>query len=515
MWHDSCVVRLASLLILFASPSLLLAPAADAPAPEVAGEGSYDLDAAKADVQVILEDRGKAYLDARARLENNPKLAGEAVVARLEAVPAPSPEQRDRLLNVLGALRQPEHVAMFGEQLRGAMIHDRPTELWVQLLRQQGAAATPVLIDLVGDKKLSNTQRGELLELLVELTDPQRLGELMAMVGRGSSELQDTLRRALIRRARARRSDRMAIARGLDASLDAGDGETSRLAQLLILRAACCDADEAFVARLEGLASDAAAPFAIRVAAIDGLDRTEQGADVLEAVAREGASAALAGEQAAEILVTLALDGLPAERASALATEFALTAAEAPRLAELGYRHAKLTGDHSWLSQSQTHAWPEVRKQALARVAEAEGASCDKGTQRSLADIAGPRSKGGDKDARVGRAAVAALGRCGDAEAFKLLRELLEDTAVDVTQRAAAAKALAQHDPSGADHVAQLLLEGRYPDMARELVSALGHAAEPSETVRQALCRTSEANPMVASTAHASLSKLFPGVGCE
>lgn len=510
------MLRLASLLsALVFSPLLLAAPGADTPGLDAASEAadSYDLDAAHADLDVILVDRGKAYLDARARLEDHPELAGQAVIARLEAVPAPGPKQRDRLLNVLGALRLPEHVALFGEQLRAAMVHERPTELWVQLLRQQGPAATPVLIELVGDKSLTNAQRGELLELLVEVTGPDRLGDLMAMVGRGSVELQDILRRAVIRRARARRSDRVAIAQGLDAGLDAGDEDSGRLAQLLILRAACCDVDEGFVARLEGLAGDPAAPFAVRVAAIDGLDRLEQGAAVLESIVRSQVGDALAGGQAAEILVSLALAGLPDASASTLVDEFGFTAAEAPRLAELGYRYAALAPDHGWLSDSQTHAWPGVRKQALARVAES--GACDKSTRRALAGIAGPVSKGGDEDARVGRAAVGALGRCGDPEAFKLLRELLEDTGVDVTQRAAAARALVEHDPSGADHVAELLLTGRYPDLARELVSALGHATAPSELVRDALCRTSQANPMVASTAHASLSKLFPGIGCE
>ena len=132
-----------------------------------------------------------------------------------------------------------------------------------------------------------------------------------------------------------------------------------------------------------------------------------------------------------------------------------------------------------------------------------------------MGELAGPISSGGEKDARVGRAAVGAIGRCGDEAAFKLLRELLEDTAVDITQRAEAARQIAEHDPVGADFVADLLLSNAYPDLARELVVALGHAAEPNETVRDALCRVGRANPMVASTAHESLSKLFPGEGCE
>ncbi|HLT39393.1 MAG TPA: HEAT repeat domain-containing protein, partial [Enhygromyxa sp.] len=154
-----------------------------------------------------------------------------------------------------------------------------------------------------------------------------------------------------------------------------------------------------------------------------------------------------------------------------------------------------------------------VRRAALTRVAES--GSCEKQLVRSLARIAGPVSGGGDEDARVGRAAVGALGRCGDPLAFKSLRELLDDTGVDITQRAEAARQLAEHDPTGADYVAELLLDGRFPDLTRELALALGHASEPSEVVHEALCRVARANPMVASTAHESLSRVFPGESSE
>lgn len=474
---------------------------------------TYTLEQAKADVEIILVDRGKDYLDARARLEEHPEFAAQAVVARLEAVPAPGPEKRDRLLNVLAALKQPEHVSMFGEQLRIAMVQGRPIELWMQLLRKQGAAATGVLIDLVGDRELSNEQRSLLLEALVELSSRDSLSELMAMVGRGSSELQDTLRRALIRRSKADADDGKAIAAGIDEDLDTDASDEARFAQLLILRAACCEVDSNFSSRLETLAADTAAPFQVRVAAIDGLGRLGLGADVLAAVVREQAQAALAGSQPGEVLLSLALEAMPADAASGLAAEFNLTGAEAPRLAELGYRLVALSPDHAWLEPSQTHAWPEVRRAALSRVAES--GACEKQTVRELARIAGPVSGGGDTDARVGRAAVGALGRCGDSLAFKTLRELLDDTGVDVTQRAEAARQLAEHDPAGADYVAELLLDGRFPDLARELALALGHAPNPSESVRDALCRTGRANPMVASTAHQSLDRLFPGQGCE
>lgn len=510
MRHDDRVLRLVLLAPLFAPPVAQTppqTPVATAPA------DTYDLAAAQADVETILVDRGKAYLDARARLESHAALAAEAVVARLDGTPPPGPGKRDRLLNVLASLGRPEDLAMFGEQLRRAMQQDRPTELWMQLLRKQGPAATDVLIGLVGDRELKNEQRAMLLEMLVELTSRERLVELMAMVGRGADELQDTLRRVLIRRARGSAEDRSAIASGIDGAMAKDAPDEARFAQLLILRAACCDVDEAFGQRLEALAGSEDAAFAVRVAAIDGLARHGLGATVLESLVRAHTKAALGGSQADEILVALALEAIPAERAGTLVAEFDLTTAEAPRLAQLGWRFAKLAVDHGWLAQSQTHAWPEVRKAALTRVAE--GGTCSKDTLKTLTEIAGPISEGGEKDARVGRAAVGALGRCGGEAAFVRLRELLEDTAVDVTQRAEAARQLAERDPKGADYVAELLLDNAYPDLARELVSALGHTAEPSETVRDALCRVGRANPMVASTAHESLSKLFPGEGCE
>ena len=498
-------------LLLFAPPT----PTATAPGPATAEApaADYTLEQAKADVEVVLVDRGRAYLDARARLEDHPELAAEAVIARLEGVPAPGPEKRDRLLNVLAALGRPEFVDLFAEQLRAAMLQDRPIELWMQLLRRQGAVATQALIKLVGDRELSNEQRGLLLDTLVELTDRESLSELLVMVGRGSTELQHILRRALIRRSRANAGDSSAIAAGLDAHLDASGDDEARFAQLLIVRAACCAVDPGFEARLEALAGDPAAPFMVRVAAIDGLGRLGLGEAVLAGIAREQASAAMAGTQTSEILLTLAVEALPAGSAAGLSDELGLTAAEAPRLAELGYRLGSLGSDYAWLASSQTHVWPEVRRAALARVGEA--GPCDKAITRQLGTIAGPVSGGGEEDARVGRAAVGALGRCGDELAFKLLRELLEDTGVDVSQRAEAARQLAEHDARGADHVAELLLDGRFPDLARELALALGHAPAPSETVRDALCRVARANPMVAATAHQSLAKLFPGEGCE
>lgn len=511
-----------ALTLIFAPPSQPAdanaeAPAASAQDGPAAAEDGYTVEQARADVELILVDRGKDYLAARGRLEEHPTQAAAAVLERLEAVPAPGPDQRNRLLNVLAVLGQAEHVEMFGEQLRNAMIHKRPTELWLQLLRKQGAAATATLIELVGDRELSNEDRGDLLDLLVELTAREGLGELMAMVGRGSEDLQDRLRRALIRRSRHDDEDSQAIATGIDEDLDEDvateDPKTSgRIAQLLILRAACCTPDELFSARLEQLAGDESSPFEVRVAAIDGLRRLGIGQPVLETIIRAQAQAALQGAQAAEVLVSLALEALPESSAEALSSELGLVDAPAPRLAALGYRFAKLEGD--WLAHSQEHPWPEVRKAALDRVA-AKQAGCDKTRTRELADIAGPVSAGGDDDARVGRAAVAALGRCADEPAFKALRALVEDTGVDITQRAEAARQLVLHDPEGPDYAADLLVDGRYLDLARELADALGSSPTPTDKVRDALCRASAGNPMVASTAHDSFTRLFPGQRCE
>src|SRR5690606_22336041 len=134
--------------------------------------------------------------------------------------------------------------------------------------------------------------------------------------------------------------------------------------------------DSTFSARLEALVVDPAAPFQVRVAAIDSLGRLGLGDVALAGVIHEQSQAALAGSQAGEILVALALEALPTPAAATLASELELLDADAPRLAELGYRFANLSGDHAWLDRSQTHAWPEVRKAALVRVAEA--GSCEK-----------------------------------------------------------------------------------------------------------------------------------------
>lgn len=508
-WHDDLVLgSLVSFL-------LLGPPVAGAPTPSdaVPLADAYGAEQAAADVELVLHDRGKGYLDARARLEEHPAEAAPAVIARLEGVPAPGPEQRDRLLFVLAALEQPEHASLFGEQLRSALIGKRSTEIWLQLLRRQGEAATDVLIGLVGDRELDNVARGELLELLVELAPRERLGELMAMVGRGSSELQDYLRRAVVRRAKQADADASAIAAGIDDDLDTDAGEPERHAKLLILRAACCTADDAFRARLERLVGDEQAAFEVRVAAIDGLGRLALGELALRELVEAEAAAALAGEQAAELLVTLALEALPAALGRELVEPLDLLRADAPRLAALGYQLAPLADDHAWLAASLEHAWPEVRKAALDRV---EG-RCDKTTIKRLYAAAGPHSKSGDRDARVGRAAVVALGRCSehDAGVFALLGKLLDDGGVEVSQRAEAARQLVLRDPKGPDEVAAALVDGAHTELGRELASALAKSPEPSDAVADALCRAAQGNPMVASTAQQSFEALFPGESCE
>jgi len=496
-----------------------LAPPAS-PAPEAAGSAQadgYGPEQARADIELILVDRGRAYLDARARLEDHPGSAATAVVARLEAVPAPGPDQRDRLLNVLAALQRPEHVGLFGEQLRLAMIQDRPTQLWLSLLRRQGDAAGPVLLELVGDRELGDEQRGAVLDVLVDVSGSERLTELLAMVGHGAGALQDRLRRALIRRAHSSTKDEQTIAAGLDAGLERTP-EPARTAQLLILRAACCEPEPEFRRRIAGLIADPEAPFQVRVAAIDGLSRLGGGEGELEAVVRSQAADALKGKQAAEVLLALALAALPEDQGAELAVDLELHTAAAPRLASLAYRYGH-PGGAQWLEDSQTHLWPEVRKAALERVAYRGPAqstvTCDRALVRRLGTIGGPVSDGGEADARVGRSAVAALGRCGTEAAFAALRSLVHDTGIDLSQRGEAGKQLVLHDPAGPADVAEMLLDARFSDLARDLASALARAPEPTPEIRDALCRAAAGNPMVASTAHESFTALFPGQRCE
>jgi hypothetical protein len=502
-----------SILVLASLLSGLAPAASEAVDPQSqADPAAYDEATAQTDVHTILDGRGRVYLDARARLEEHPALAAQAVVDRLQAVPAPGPSQRQRLLSVLSALHRPEHVGIFAEQLRGAMLDEKPTDIWKGLLLDQGSAAVPALFELVADRELTMEQRGELLDALLDRLPRERFPEMTAQISSGSSVLQDHLRRGLIRRAKADSADGEAIVAALLEEMSRAEADGGRLAAVVVFLAACGADGEHLVTQLGTLATNESKPFVARAAAVHALGRTDRGAAALEQVARHHATPTARRVQASELLAWLALEAMDPTQARAIATDLELHEAESPRLASLAYGLVELSPDHLWLPASQEHPWPQVRRAALQRV---EG-ECTRKTVQSLARIAGPPPRGGAKDVLVGRAAVSALGRCGDEDALDALADILANRSLESPLRANAARQLIEHDvPGGADLIAKLLARGNFPEISRELAETLAHAPKPTKFVWEALCLSLEGeDPRVVPAARASFRKLYPEGTC-
>ncbi|MCA9718642.1 MAG: hypothetical protein KC468_28495, partial [Myxococcales bacterium] len=209
-------------------PAVSTAPAsADAPTPAQdtsTAAPTYSAEQARADLDALVNGRGREYLEARARLEANAAVSAPLVLERLSAVPAPGPGERGRLLALLGTFKRPEDLALFADQLRQlARRRDADLaaiELWRRLLREQGGAATAALSELVADKEIHEDIRAQLLTDLVEAYPSERLDELVALLGLGQTLLRRELQRALSRRARARPDDRPRVADAVDARLD-------------------------------------------------------------------------------------------------------------------------------------------------------------------------------------------------------------------------------------------------------------------------------------------------------
>ena len=146
----------------------LLAPAKALPPPSTAAPttspvAAYGASEADADLERVLHERGRPYLEARARLEAAPALAAPAVAARLRRIPAPTAAEERRLLALLSGMARPEDLEMFATQLRrdvaashkstpGERDELRAAGPWRAILREQGAAAVPALTALVGDR---------------------------------------------------------------------------------------------------------------------------------------------------------------------------------------------------------------------------------------------------------------------------------------------------------------------------------------------------------------------------
>ncbi len=497
------------------SPPETPAPTAESSQP---AQGSYAAEQCERDLNTLLTKTDRSYLEARRRLEDHPLVAAPAIIARLQGVPPPGPAARGRLLAVLGQFRRPEDLQVFATQLRRTALDPqaKPEDLvpWRALLREQGAAALPVLTALVGDRKLDEPIRGLLLSDLVEVYPVEQIGGLLALVGRGSQNLRRTLHLALRKRAASRAQERAALLAGVDHELTTDD--PARLASLIRLRSALTPRqDPTFRQKLVALAPAAASggpEFVIQVVAIRGLatlaptDPEAEGH--LEKIAHTHLAANRRNIQASEILGWLALKGLGESAAQRVADALNLTGAAQPRVATEAFRVATLHGD-DWLEISQQHPWPQVRAAAIGRVLP----PCTSGHVSKLAGIAGLRK--GDDDGTVGRAAILALGRCRDDSARRQLTKLLHNDQLDDGRRAAAGWQLVkQFGNGGADQVAKAL--DKTPDIAtaRRLIQVLGRGGLATPAVVESLCDTVDITEMAAD-ARAALVRIGASPTCE
>lgn len=471
-------------------------------------EPAYDADQARQDAQTILRARGKDYLDARARLEANPEPSTRALMEQLGEPLGPA--ERRRVLSILSGFRTAELVPMFADLLRKGLLSGQGMEPWRTLLLEQGGVAADAITKLVADRELATEDRVRLLDDLVNVIPSERLVQLVGTLGRGDHELRAQLRRSLARRGKQNAADAAALRTALDETI--ASGEPRQRAEAISVRAALSEAsDTGFDESLVRQAADDAAAFVVRVASIRALgDRgAATGEEALAALARRHLAPAQRTKQASEILGWLAVRSLPQPAAAKIADELGLLQSDTPRLAAAGYAVGTLP-EGDWLARSQAHAWPQVRAAALGRV---EG-PCAKDIVKTLATIGGPVSAGGEQDATVARAAIVALGRCGDPAALGAITKLLENDGITYEQRGEAARQLVEHGTSDdADRVAKMLVAAP-PALAERLAGALSRAREPSETVRSALCVTIRETPNAAATARRTFDGLFAGQRC-
>jgi len=473
---------------------------------------TYDDASAERDVATLMSDSGRAYLDARARLEANPALAITRLVQQLDAPIGPA--ERQRVLHVLAAFGRPEHARVLAHQLKRASLADPKDPLlaaapWREILRSRGSSSIPALLELVGDRDLALELRAALLDDLVTCTPREDFSGLVALIGRGHVRLQESLRRAL-HRISTDPDGRTVLRANVELAMTNNPG--TRKAALIAMRASLATGlDETFTDMMIGLALDERAPFAERVSAIRVLAQRhdQQPARVaLAKLAEIHLAPTRRSAQHSEIIGWLTLGGLPVDHGARLVQRYDLVHASAPRLAGLAYTMAPLSRDQLWLPDSQEHPWPEVRQNALSRVVR----PCTRDTTHRLASIASPVDDGGDPDESVARAAVVALGRCGDEHSRNELRSLLLEDAASVHRRAEAARQLARYGGmAGVDVVAKLLSAGPARDLGPHLANALAHGGMATPSVRHALCgaKTSQ-SPELARAAKQTLAVLFP-----
>jgi len=478
--------------------------------PAEPAEPTYAQTQARADVETIVSDSSKPYLQARARLESHPDVAAPALRARIDAVPAPGPSEHRRLLGVLAELHRPEDLPRFAKALRRSVVNADPgaallevAHPWRVLLLEQGPSATSHLEALVGDTALPPELRAVLLTDWVGLQPAERAGKMVVLIGRGQAELERELRRTLADRARRDAVAAQSVIAATDAALDAAlgdppdDKEAARLPALLRFRARVGADDGALVDRLTAVATDDSARFGARVAAVRGLGALDpkHTSAPLRALARTQLEAATTGSQHGEILGWLSLRGLPETDAGALTESFSLRDSDAPRLASLGYQHAPVQHADLWLPTALGNPWPQVRQAALERVA----APCSSDTIDLLSTRGSATGVGGDTDRATARAAVSGLGRCASAPAKKALRSILVNADGDIELRAEAARQLARLGET--KPVVNLLRSRPEAALARRLASALRHAPSSDPKMDETLCAYVELTGPVARAA--------------
>lgn len=465
---------------------------------------AYDAAQAETDAKTILRDRGQHYLDARARLEANPELATKALMAQLDAPLGPA--ERKRVLSILSGFHNEELVPLLGDLLRKSLVDGKGTAPWRTLLLEHGAAAAPALMQLVGNRELTTEDRLLLLDDLVTVIASEQLASLVGTLGSGDLELRSQLRRSLARRGKQIPADGDVLRGALDDVIETG--EPRQRAEAIGVRASLLRPKDPVIAKLAALEAGEDQPFVVRVAAIRALQG--EVSSTHDRLARKHLGPDQRAKQASEILGWLALQSLPVQSGRAIVDQLGLLTAQQPRLAAAAYELGTLS-DANWLEQSQRHVWPEVRATALGRV---EG-PCDGTVVRRLSTIGGPVSGGGEKNSTVGRAAVVALGRCGDEAALESLTKLLTNDGIGYERRGEAGRQLVQHGgANGAETVASLLSATAAPALAERLAGALARAEQPSDAVRRALCETIRSVPNAAATARKSFDVLFAGQTC-
>jgi hypothetical protein len=420
---------------------------------------------------------------------------------------------------VLAVLGLPAHVELFAQELRRAVLRadgfqeeTKAIKQWLPLLAEQGAAAVAPLAALVADKELPTTARAAVLDALVDVTPATDVASLVALVGRGATSLRQQLHRSLKRRASRDADARTALVAATDAALR--DAEASRVPALVGLRGALSgDDDASFLATLAGLAEDEAAAFPVRVVALRALGGRQAPAAqaALQRVAEHALAPPRRGTQRAELLAWLALSGLPADAAKALVDRHRLVVDDAPRLAVLGYAHASLPADGSWLPGALDSPWPQVRQAALDRV-EGPCAPSNEKLLEQRAHLAGRRS---EDDRAVARTAIVALGRCGAGER---LESLLEDADLDIELRSEAARQLARRgDDASIAAIAGVLSQSPDRAFVRRLASALRHMPAPTAAGDALLCSVATRADEAGHAARETLRTLHddPRTACE